>query len=180
MVVLGNACAASWPLHILYMWAFTCVGFVHMKPLGKIIQGFWVGCYQYADDTHVYLSLSSNFREAVEVPKCCLEAVGNWIRANKMKLNPDKMDNLVQKSTMQVVLSYLNGIVLLLQKQVQRLGMLLDSQLLKNQGYIDQLQLLCQLWLYLCWSDLILVISVLETLPLDYWNWLLELPVKMI
>lgn len=83
-----------------------------MKLLGQIIQGLGVGCHQYADDTQLFISLPTHSREAVEVLELCLEAVGVWMRVNKLKLNPEKTEVLlVIKSLKQVLihLPVLNG-----------------------------------------------------------------------
>ncbi|XP_066490612.1 Golgi-associated RAB2 interactor protein 1A [Tiliqua scincoides] len=72
-------------------------------------------------------------RVAVSVLERCLEAVGIWKRANKLRLNLDKTEVLlVQKSMMQVLDYYptVKGVSLPLKEQVRSLGVLLDLQLL--------------------------------------------------
>ena len=62
---------------------------IYLKPLGKVVRSFGVQCHQYADDTKLYLSFPPNFREAV------LVSVMGWMRANKLKVNPDKTEVLL-------------------------------------------------------------------------------------
>ena len=42
----------------------------------------------------LYISFSSSSGEAVEVLNRCLGATMDWMRANKLKLNPDKTDTV--------------------------------------------------------------------------------------
>ena len=62
-----------------------------MKLLGGVIQRCGLRCHQYADDTQLYLSFSSNPGEAVAILNQCLSIVMEWMKANKLRLNPDKM-----------------------------------------------------------------------------------------
>ena len=64
---------------------------IYMKLLGKVIRSFGLS-QQYADDTQLYLSFSTNPGEAVSVLNSCLDLIMDWMRVNKLKLNPDKME----------------------------------------------------------------------------------------
>lgn len=78
------------------------------------------------------MSLPSHSEEDVVIMGHCLDPVGDWMIANKLKLNPVKTKILlVRKSSMQVQnnLPTLNIVMLLLQKKVHSLGDLLYSQL---------------------------------------------------
>ena len=52
-------------------------------------------CHQYVGDTQLYLSFSSNPGEAVAVLNQCLSTVMDWMRANKLRLNPDQTEVLL-------------------------------------------------------------------------------------
>ena len=67
---------------------------MYMKPLGAVIRSFGVRCHQYTDDTLLYYSFSSSPGEAVDVDvlKQCLGATMDWMRANKLRVNPDKTE----------------------------------------------------------------------------------------
>lgn len=65
------------------------------------------------------------------VLELCLKAVGAWMRANKLKLNPDKTEvSLIENPAMQVLDSQLalDGGALPLKELVCSLGVLLDPQ----------------------------------------------------
>lgn len=59
-----------------------------MISLGEIICRFGIGYHQYAGD----ISLSRSPTNVVKVLNHCLIAVVEWLKANKLKLNPDKME----------------------------------------------------------------------------------------
>ena len=193
-VVLGDACSAPRPLRfgvpqgsILSPMLFN----IYMKPLGEVIRGFGVRCHQYADDTQLYLSFPPDSEEAVEVLDRCLEAVGGWMRVNKLRLNPDKTEVLLVRKSTTRVLDYhptLDGVALPLKEQVRSLGVLLDPQLLLDsqvaavaRGAFAQLRLIRQLRPYLSCSDLTTVTHALVTSRLDYCNALyVGLPLKTV
>lgn len=76
------------------LWSSSGVSFVsyaiYMKPWGEVIGGYIVWCYQYADDTHHYLSVPANPKEVMDTLNWCLDGEMGWMRANEMKLNPNK------------------------------------------------------------------------------------------
>lgn len=64
---------------------------MNMKLLWEVIWGLRVGCHQYdADDTQFYFSFPPASKGFVKILGCCLEAFRARIRANRLKLNPDK------------------------------------------------------------------------------------------
>uniref|UniRef100_A0A8D2L0K3 Reverse transcriptase domain-containing protein n=1 Tax=Varanus komodoensis TaxID=61221 RepID=A0A8D2L0K3_VARKO len=72
---------------------------IYMKPLGEVIRRCGLQNHQYADDTQLYLLFSTNQGEAVAVLNRCLAEVMGWMKANKLKLNPDKTEVLLVGGT---------------------------------------------------------------------------------
>ncbi|KAF7236359.1 hypothetical protein EYD10_16898 [Varanus komodoensis] len=66
-----------------------------MNPLGEVIRRCGLWNHQYADDTQLCLSFSTNPGEAVAVLNRCLAEVMGWMRANKLKLSPDQTEVLL-------------------------------------------------------------------------------------
>ncbi|KAF7251687.1 putative RNA-directed DNA polymerase from transposon BS [Varanus komodoensis] len=134
-VVLGDYGSAPWQLchgvpqgSILSPLLFN----IYMKLLGEVIRRCGLRNHQYADDTQLYLSFSTNPGEAVAVLNRCLAEVMGWMRANKLKLNPDKTEVLLVggsgfgEGELNLVL---NGVALPLRDKVHSLGVLLDPEL---------------------------------------------------
>uniref|UniRef100_A0A803TL80 Reverse transcriptase domain-containing protein n=1 Tax=Anolis carolinensis TaxID=28377 RepID=A0A803TL80_ANOCA len=192
MVSLGDTCSTPQPLScgvpqgsVVSPMLFN----IYMKPLGEIIRSFGVRCHLYADDVQLCHSFPSVTKEAVQVLNRCLATVSDWMRANKLKLNPDKTEVLLvsRKAEQGIGLQpVLDGVALPLKTQVRSLGVLLDSSLsLEPQvsavarGAFAQLRLVRQLRPFLGRSDLATVVHALVTARLDYCNALyVGLPLK--
>ena len=68
---------------------------IYMKPLGEAIRRFGLRSQQYADDTQLYYSFSTNRGVVVAVLNSCLDSIMDWMRVNKLRLNPDKLEVLL-------------------------------------------------------------------------------------
>ena len=69
---------------------------LYTTPLSLVISKFNVTHYLYADTTQIYLELDSrNFDSSTTELANCLEVVQAWMRNNKLKLKPDKMEFIV-------------------------------------------------------------------------------------
>ena len=66
-----------------------------MKLLGEVVRRFELRSQQYADNTQLYLSFSTNPGVAVAVLNLCLGLLMDWMRVNKLRLNPDKSEVLL-------------------------------------------------------------------------------------
>ncbi|KAF7248327.1 putative uncharacterized transposon-derived protein F52C9.6 [Varanus komodoensis] len=162
-----------------------------MKPLGEVIRRCGLWNHQYADDTQLYLSFSTNPGLAVAVLNRCLAEVMGWMRANTLKLNPDKTEVLLVGGSglgMGDLGLVLNGVALPLRDRVHRLGVLLDPELsLEAQvtavarSVFLQLRLIHQLRPFLENDCLATVTHALVTSRLDFCNALyVGLPLKTV
>ncbi|KAF7246976.1 CMP-sialic acid transporter [Varanus komodoensis] len=193
-VVLGDYGSAPWQLchgvpqgSILSPLLFN----IYMKPLGEVIRRCGLRNHQYADDTQLYLSFSTNPGEAVAVLNRCLAEVMGWMRANKLKLNPDKTEVLLVGGSGfgegELNLDH-NGVALPLRDKVHSLGVLLDPELsleaqvtaVARSAFL-QLRLIHQLRPYLENDCLATVTHALVTSRLDFCNALyVGLPLKTV
>ncbi|KAF7243255.1 putative RNA-directed DNA polymerase from transposon BS [Varanus komodoensis] len=193
-VVLGDYGSAPWQLchgvpqgSILSPLLFN----LYMKLLGEVIRRCGLRNHQYADDTQLYLSFSTNPGEAVAVLNRCLAEVMGWMRANKLKLNPDKMEVLLVggsgfgEGELNLVL---NGVALPIRDKVRSLGVLLDPELSLEAQVIAvarsaflQLRLIHQLRPYLEYDCLATVTHALVTSRFNFCNALyVGLPLKTV
>ncbi|KAF7254271.1 CMP-N-acetylneuraminate-beta-1,4-galactoside alpha-2,3-sialyltransferase [Varanus komodoensis] len=182
-VVLGNFGSAPWQLchgvlqgSILSPLLFN----IYMKLLGEVIRRCGLRNHQYSDDTQLCLSFSTNPGEAVAVLNRCLAEVMGWMRANKLKLSPDKTEVLLVGGLSSWVGDLdlvLNGVALPLKDRFRSLGVLLYPELsleaqvtaVARSAFL-QLQLIHQLRPYLEDDCLTTVTHTLVTSQLDFCN----------
>ena len=114
-----------------------------------------------------------------------------WIRVNKLKFNPDKMEVLLVGASPDRLEGHfpaLNGVTLPLRDRVRSLGVLLDPSLTLEaqvdsvaRGTFLHLRKLYQLWPYLDEQSRMTVMHALVTSRIDYCNVLyVGLPLKMV
>ena len=66
---------------------------LYTTPLSSVISRHTICHHLYADDTHIYLSLSKTDPEmSLSLVQQCLQDVSDWMIASKLKLNPDKTE----------------------------------------------------------------------------------------
>ena len=65
-----------------------------MRPLCEVIRSCGARCHHYAKDTQLYFSFFPTVVDAVLTLEHCLETILEWMRANGLRMNLDKMEIL--------------------------------------------------------------------------------------
>ena len=69
---------------------------LYTAPLRSVIQSHNMDRHLYADDTHMYFSLTTpDTYRSLDQPRDCLQDVSLWMKNSKLKLNEDKTEFLI-------------------------------------------------------------------------------------
>lgn len=148
-----------------------------MLPLGDIIRKHCVSFHFYADDTQLYIPLTS--QQSTQSLLDCIESIKHWMSNNFLQLNDSKTEVVIfapPKSIHKVAdsLSHLSPFV---KPSAKSLGVILEPDLcfkkqinavVKNSFY--QLRVITRLKPTLSFKDLETVIHAFITSRLDYCN----------
>ena len=111
----------------------------YISPIGQLINSHGILHQQYADDTQLFISVSSAARTAcIAQLEHCLSALHCWFCLNGMSLNPDKSDAIwfttAQRSKSLVPATSINvaGTLVTTSDKITTLGVTLDSHLSFN------------------------------------------------
>ena len=75
---------------------------LYTTPLSSLVSGHAIPHHLYADDSQLYISLSSGDSvAALNGLQSCLASVQSWMSTNKLKLNPDKTEFLLIRNERQ-------------------------------------------------------------------------------
>ena len=66
-----------------------------MIPLARIIHTHGIHILSYAEDTQLILSLSDKMPNTRTKFATCMTEVVDWMKANFLKLNPDKTEDVI-------------------------------------------------------------------------------------
>ncbi|KAF7247273.1 Nucleoside diphosphate-linked moiety X motif 13 [Varanus komodoensis] len=105
---------------------------LYMKLLRAVIRRSGPRSQQYADDPQLFLSFTFNPFEVVSVLNLGLSSVMDWMKVNKLKLNPEKMEVLLVDGLSDWLEGHypaLEGVALPLKDRVHSMGVLLDPGL---------------------------------------------------
>jgi len=73
---------------------------IYTSPISHITEAHNIQQHQYADDTQLFLTLtSSNVHAQVSTLESCLSSLQTWFCANSMILNPDKSNSILFATT---------------------------------------------------------------------------------
>ena len=102
---------------------------LYMLPLGDVIRRHGVGFHSYADDTQLYISVSPDDLEPVNILLNCILDITSWMAENFLQLNQDKTEVLIigPENKREGILSKLHHFKP--SHSVRNLGVLLDSDL---------------------------------------------------
>ena len=68
---------------------------IYLLPLGDIIRKHGLQFHMYADDCHLFTSLSMSINDAVSSMQMTIDGIRAWYLANMLKLNDDKTEMLI-------------------------------------------------------------------------------------
>uniref|UniRef100_A0A3P9MAR3 Reverse transcriptase domain-containing protein n=1 Tax=Oryzias latipes TaxID=8090 RepID=A0A3P9MAR3_ORYLA len=104
---------------------------LYMLPLGQLIRSNNISYHNYADDTQIYVSLTTGEYGPVDSLNHCLQQISAWMQNNFLQLNSDKTEVIVfgPQKQRESVSSYLHSLSLKPSNQVRNLGVIMDSDL---------------------------------------------------
>jgi len=109
---------------------------LYVSPIGQIAASHGLSHQQYADDTQLFISLSTaNLSDSVSSLNSCLSGLHYWFSVHGMSLNPSKSEAILF-GTQQRLRTFpnlpsveFNGTILHLADKIRTLGVILDSSL---------------------------------------------------
>uniref|UniRef100_A0A3Q3N5J5 Reverse transcriptase domain-containing protein n=1 Tax=Mastacembelus armatus TaxID=205130 RepID=A0A3Q3N5J5_9TELE len=107
---------------------------IYMLPLAQIMEYYNIDYHTYADDTQLYISVSSHDYSPL-ISLCeCINQVKEWMCQNFLQLNTDKTEVIVfgPKNERSKVIAHLDSMSLKATNQARNLGVIIDSDLYFN------------------------------------------------
>ena len=104
---------------------------LYMLPLGSIIRQHNISYHSYANDTQLYISISSDDPSPVNDLTCCVSDIKNWMAQNVVMLNDAKTDILVvgPKALRHHLHPILTSLLVKPCEDVKNVGVTLDADL---------------------------------------------------
>ena len=104
---------------------------LYMLPLSAIIKKHNIKYHSYADDTQLYMAISSGDQKSIDSLVNCISDLNQWLSQNFLKLNQDKTEVLVigEKKAREKLSEHLKTVSLSCTNKAKNLGVILDSDL---------------------------------------------------
>ena len=104
---------------------------IYMLPLAQIMENNKICYHNYANDTHIYISMSPGDYGPVQALGKCIEQISDWMCQNFIQLRKDKTEVIVfgAKEERLKVSTQLQSIMLKTTNQARNLGVVMDSDL---------------------------------------------------
>jgi len=142
-VRLGSHCSSCTPCSVgvpqgsvLGPLLFT----IYTSPISHIAESHNIQQHQYADDTQLFVALTSNNAHAqVSTLESCLSSLQAWFCSNSMIMNPDKSNSILFATTQRAhflpdqISVNISGVSIPLCNHVKILGAVLDSRITLSQ-----------------------------------------------
>ncbi len=68
---------------------------IYMLPLAQVIKNNNISYHSYADDTQIYIAVSSGDQGPVQALGKCIEEINDWMCLNFLQLNKNKTEVIV-------------------------------------------------------------------------------------
>ena len=104
---------------------------LYMLPLSLIMQRNKIAYHNYADDTQLYITLSSGDYAPIDSLYQCVDQINDWMCQNFLQLNKDKTEIIVfgAKEERLRVIAHLESSSLKPKSQVKNLAVIIDPDL---------------------------------------------------
>lgn len=109
---------------------------IFIKQLGEVARGLGQWCHQFADDTHLYLNIPLDFKEAMKPLNQCLVRTMKWMKANQAEAESCQ-DSGAFGVLGSGYIPRLEGVSLTPKTSVFSLGAILDAGLLLDDQVIE-------------------------------------------
>ena len=107
---------------------------IYMLPLAQIMEDHNISYHTYADDTQLYISVSSHDYSPLFSLSKCIHQINEWMCQNFLQLNADNTEVIVfgPQNERSKISAHLNSMSLTSTDKARNLGVIIDSDLKFN------------------------------------------------